>query len=319
MNQGWTYRDRISPSFGPCTVWDYYCQRYDHSSPNQWRDRIVQGQISLNGQPCQPETLLQPGDRLAYRRPPWQEPAVPLEFELLYIDADLGVAAKPSGLPVLPGAGFLQHTLLGQLQQRDPDAPYTPIHRLGRGTSGLVLLARSPLAKSSLTQQMRDRTIRKRYLALVQGCDLPDQLSLTQPIGRVPHPSLGYLWSAWDGGLSAHSELQVLQRRPTTALVQVEIFTGRPHQIRIHTAAAGYPLVGDPLYGPGAVAIIPAGLPPVGQTSPVAGSRSANPVPGDCGYHLHAHQLEFIHPRTQARMHLECPPPPILTSRVSPE
>jgi 23S rRNA pseudouridine1911/1915/1917 synthase len=298
MNQGWVYREQVKSSDAGKTLVDYYTQRYQHSSESEWRSRIIAAQVLINGNPATAETKLRSGQELTYHRSPWLEPEVPLSFEVLYEDADLLVIAKPSGLPVLPGGGFLEHTLLWQLQRRYPESTPVPIHRLGRGTSGLMLIARSPLAKSELSQQMRQRQIRKTYRTLVAS-GIPDRLTLTYPIGKIPHPILGYIYGATSTGSFAHSESQVLKRHSQTTLLEVTILTGRPHQIRIHLAAAGYPLVGDPLYDMG-------GIPRLSQLG------EKIPVPGDCGYHLHAHQLTFIHPRSHQPMHLSCPVPAVL-------
>jgi 23S rRNA pseudouridine1911/1915/1917 synthase len=308
MNQGWTYQEQVKRSAVGQTLLDYYARRYRHSTRADWQERIALGQVLLNGQPAAPDTPLQLGQQLTYHRPPWEEPDVPLTFEVLYEDADLLVVAKPSGLPVLPGGGFLEHTLLHLLQRHYPQAPPVPVHRLGRGTSGLLLLARSHLAKSQLSRQMRESTLqpgpatlRKTYRALVGPCNLPDAFTLTTPIGKVPHPVLGYVYAAAPHGLSAYSQGIVLKRSPTTTLLEVTIRTGRPHQIRIHLAAAGYPLLGDPLYAPG-------GLP-----YPTAADPAAKlPVPGDCGYWLHAHRLSLPHPRTGERLEFCCEPPEAL-------
>jgi 23S rRNA pseudouridine1911/1915/1917 synthase len=225
---------------------------------------------------------------------------VPLSFTVVYEDADLLVVAKPSGLPVLPGGGFLEHTLLWQLQQRYPQETPIPIHRLGRGTSGLVLLARSPAARASLSQQMRDRQIYKLYRALASGHSMPDTFTVTQPIGKISYPSLGYIYAATPDGLPAYSHCRVLRRDLQTTLLEVTILTGRPHQIRIHLAAAGYPLWGDPLYTVG-------GVPQIDLTD-----STGLPVPGDCGYHLHACQLAFTHPMSRQLIKLDCPAPPEL-------
>ena len=298
LNQGWTYAEQIHPSFGGKTVLDYYSQRYHHSSREVWRSRIEAGQIHLNGKIVTPDTRLKAGQELTYRRLPWYEPNVSLNIKSLYEDEDLWAIAKPSGLPVLPGGGFLNHTLLHQLQLKYPSEKPTPIHRLGRGTSGVILVARSPLARSHLSQQLRDHKMTKIYRALIGVGDrpsaIPDQFTIDTPIGKVPHPTLGYVYGASDTGKFAHSNCQVVERRSDSTLLDVSILTGRPHQIRIHLAAYGYPLLGDPLYGVGGVPFGEAGL------------------PGDCGYWLHAHRLGFTHPRTGEWMEITAPTPIIL-------
>lgn len=304
MNQGWTYQERIDRADVGLTVLDYYSQRYRHSSPTQWRDRIAAGQILLDGCPTTAESQLQQGQQLTYRRSPWVEPDAPLSFEVLYEDADLLAIAKPSGLPVMPGGGYLEHTLLWQLKRHYPQETPVPIHRLGRGTSGLVLLGRSPLGKSHLTQQLYDRQMGKVYRALARGISAEDEFSIDRTIGKIPHPVIGYIYGAASEGFFARSDCRVLQRRSDdTMLVEVTILTGRPHQIRIHLAAAGFPLVGDPLYEIGGIPKLPR-------------EGEALSVPGDCGYHLHAYSLSFQHPRNGVPMRVVCPPPDILQVQV---
>jgi 23S rRNA pseudouridine1911/1915/1917 synthase len=306
MNQGWTYQEQVDRAFAGATVLEYYTQKYRHSTEPEWRERIATGQVLLNHRRTISEERLQAGQWLTYHRPPWEEPEVPVEFEVLYEDEDLWAIAKPAGLPVLPGGGFLEHTLLHLLQQRYPADTPVPIHRLGRGTSGLMVLARSPLARSHLTRQMRDRQVHKVYRALVGAGVEEDCFTVTQPIGKVPHPILGYVYAASAHGSPAYSQCQVLQRRPDATLLEVTILTGRPHQIRIHLAAAGFPLIGDPLYKKG-------GIPDpnlLNLSDPV-------PVPGDCGYHLHAYHLALTHPRTQQPFRITCPAPPELCPQAT--
>ncbi len=293
MNQGWTYREQIGFQEAGLTVLQYYTQKYHHSTNKEWLERIRLGQICLDNCPVMPQTRLERGQWLIYHRLPWQEPDVPLAFDTLYEDEHLLIVNKPSGLPVLPGGGFLEHTLLWQLKKQYPQDKPIPIHRLGRGTSGLMLIGRSAMARSHLTQQMRNRQIRKVYRTLIGKSDLPAQFIIEYPIGKIPYPRLGYLYAATPDGKWSYSEGRVLKRSEKSTLLEVTILTGRPHQIRIHLAKKGYPLLGEPLYTMG-------GIPKQDDSSV---------TPGDVGYFLHAYQLSFVHPTTQELMNFICPEP----------
>jgi 23S rRNA pseudouridine1911/1915/1917 synthase len=299
LNQGWTYQEQVQAKDENLTVLDYYTKYYPHSTQEEWLTRILAGQICLNHQKVSPNTYLKKGQQLTYHRPPWQEPDVPLKFDIIYEDEDLIVINKPSGLPVLPAGNFLENTLLWQLKKLYPHEKVVPIHRLGRGTSGLILIGRSSQGRSVLTQQMREQKITKIYHALIGKSDLPDYFTIDQPIGKVAYPSLGYLYAATSQGKFAYSEGWVLERQEKTTLLAVKILTGRPHQIRIHLASIGYPLLGDPLY-------IIGGIPKIHDNNKLA-------VPGDCGYFLHAYQLSFLHPQTQENLNFIYPSPISLT------
>lgn len=307
LNWGCVYRDRVDEATAGTTVLAFYCERYPHTNAEGWQRRIATGIIRLDGLPTEPGILLGRGQVLSYHRPPWLEPPVPLTFETIYEDGDVLVIDKPSGLPVQPGGGFLEHTLVAQLKRRFPNELPAPIHRLGRGTSGLLLLARTRAARANLSAQLRERRMVKVYRALVVGHPLPDPFRITQPIGPIAHPQLGYLHAASAAGLPSRSDGRVLRRDAETSLVEVTITTGRPHQIRIHLAWLGHPLFGDPLYGIG-------GLPLTCEPAP----DGRVPVPGDCGYLLHATTLEFTHPSEGHRIILHSPPPPALDGPVQP-
>lgn len=298
INQGWTYFDRVNAVAEGLTVLDYYARCYPHSNREEWRSRIEQGQIQLAGNPVSAHTVLMTGQRLSYRRSPWHEPAAPLDFEVLYEDEDFWAIAKPSGLPVLPGGGFLEHTLLHQMRSRYPQETPVPVHRLGRGTSGAILVAKSQAARTMLSKQFRVRSLHKSYRALVGPAavdELSDRFTCSYPIGKLPYKGLSYLYGHCEGGLASKSEVTVLQRKSDATLVDVSILTGRPHQIRIHLAAAGFPMLGDPLYAVGGIPI-----------------PNGTAMPGDCGYLLHAHRLRFSHPRSGKTLYVVAQPPAAL-------
>ncbi len=292
-NDGFTYRERLGPAAESETLLSYLCRRYRHSSPSQWMARIEAGDVLLDARRAADDEPLRRGQDLVWRRPPWLEPDAPLAFDVLHEDADLLAVAKPAGLPTLPGANFLKHTLLHQVRGYAPDA--TAIHRLGRWTSGLVLFARNREARAELARQLRAREIVKRYRALAGGDPRWNAITVDRPIGPVPHPWLQTVHAAVPDGKRAVSRIEVLERRSGSFLCDVTIATGRPHQIRIHLAAVGHPLAGDPLYEAGGV--------------PAVGSRV---VPGDPGYLLHAAEATFSHPRTGREITVTCEPPSAL-------
>ena len=293
-NGGFRYQEQIGSLEAGRNVLTHLTIRYPLASEPEWLRRIDSGQVFLGDEPACGNDILRAGQRLAWARPPWIEPEVPVATAILYEDEDLLAVAKPSGLPTLPGGGeFLDHTLLALVRRRRPEA--SPMHRLGRGTSGILLFAPTAKARKPLQAAFQADRTRKVYRALCRGRVEVDAFEITAPIGEVPYAPLGTLHAAHSQGRPSLSRVRVLERRQDATLVAVEILTGRPHQIRIHLARAGHPLVGDPLYGPGGV--------------PLMGTCA---LPGDPGYLLHAHRLELAHPRTDEWITLTCQPPPEL-------
>ncbi len=278
MNSGYRYRSRVGPDGHGHAIEVHLAGRYGHSSLDEWRERLGRGEVTLGDRVAKVGDRVRRGDEIVWSRPPWLEPDVPRHFDVLLEDDDVVAVAKPSGLPTMPAGGFLTHTLLHLVRQRWPGAD--PVHRLGRATSGVVLFARSSAAAAALTAALRERQVEKVYRALVVGVPDWPTCDVTTPIGPVPHPRLGTVHAADSHGRAARSRVVVVERRTDSALVEVTIATGRPHQIRIHLAWTGHPLVGDPLYA-------------------VAGVPHETPgLPGDGGYHLHAWRVGFTHPRT---------------------
>lgn len=287
MNRGFAYTETIGPRAAGATVLHHLASTYRHSSAGAWAERIDAGQVHVDGVMAVATTRLRAGQRLVWYRPPWLEPAVPLGFAVLHADDDLLAVAKPAGLPTAPAGGYLVHTLLRCVRDRYPGA--TPVHRLGRGTSGVVLFARTGHARRSLAASWRAGDVERVYRARVDGTPPPTPFTVDVPIGRVPHPVLGTVYAAMPHGRPARSDVRPL----AGSLVEITIATGRPHQIRIHLAVAGHPLAGDPLYGAG-------------------GMPRSRALPGEGGYALHATRLVFPHPADGRPLAVECGPPPAL-------
>jgi 23S rRNA pseudouridine1911/1915/1917 synthase len=262
----------------------------------QWLERLEGGEVKVEGATASVGMLLRAGQEVVWHRPGWEEPQVPLQFEWLYEDQHLLAVAKPSGLPTLPGGGFYQNTLLSRVQQRDPNA--RPLHRLGRATSGVVLFARTDLAARLLSAGWPN--YRKIYRALATGSPAWREWMETTSIGPVPYARLGTLHAASPSGKNAATYFRVLERRNCQeTLLEAILLTGRPHQIRIHAAAAGHPLVADPIYQAGGM--------------PRADSAG---LPGDGGYWLHAHRLHLTHPVGGRVLQLEAPVPDQLKMQI---
>ena len=151
FNDGWTYRDKVPRADAGSLVSEWLADRYRHSDRAVWQHRIAAGELDWNGALLSEDRALQGGEVLCWRRPPWLEEAIPDQWETIHDDGDLLVINKPSGLPVMPGGGFLRHTLTALLEPTGA----RPVHRLGRFTSGLQVCARTPQTRALWSKQFR--------------------------------------------------------------------------------------------------------------------------------------------------------------------
>jgi 23S rRNA pseudouridine1911/1915/1917 synthase len=286
LNRGYAYTTIVSSKYHGHALLQHLASLYPHSTTQAWQQKLNDGEVTLNGVIATGSESLIAGQTLVWNRPPWIEPDAPQHFDVLFDDQHLLAVDKPSGLPTLPGGGFMQNTLLRLVQERFPDA--NPVHRLGRATTGIVLFAKTTQAAARLFADWNTAKIQKIYRAVAQGIAGQDAYEILTPIGMVPHPLIGSVWAANPAGKASKSLARVISRGVSSTTFEVSLGSGRPHQIRIHLASIGHPLVGDPLYGPGGRPL-----------------EDLPGLPGDGGYLLHAQFLRFQHPITGEQINLE--------------
>ena len=270
---------------------------------NQVQRWITEGLVRLNGREAKPSAFVAAGDRVECSPPEPQEERIqpePGELRVLHEDAELVVIDKPPGLAVHPGAGRATGTLAHHLLARFPEmagvgGPGRPgiVHRLDQGTSGALVVARTPAAYTRLTRAFAAREVEKLYLGIAYGAPSPPAESVVAPIGR--HPQRRQEMAVRSGGRPARTDYRTLAAAAGISLLEMNLATGRTHQIRVHLKSIGHPLVGDPLYGEARWK----GLP-----KPVQAALRDFPRPA-----LHAWRLAFRHPATGEILTFEAPVP----------
>jgi 23S rRNA pseudouridine1911/1915/1917 synthase len=259
---------------------------YSRSRLRQWIDA---GQVTLDGRPADPTRRIRGGEAVVVAATPDPKEIAyapeAIALSIVHEDATLLVLDKPAGLVVHPGSGNWQGTLLNALLHHAPELAGVPragiVHRLDKDTSGLLVVARTLAAQTDLVRQLQARTVRREYLALAAG-DLARGGTVDAPIGR--HPSRRTTMAVVATGRPARTHYAVAERFGNATLLSCRLETGRTHQIRVHLASLGHPLVGDPAYG---------------RKGPLAFPRQA----------LHAFRLGLIHPLTREECAWESPLP----------
>jgi 23S rRNA pseudouridine1911/1915/1917 synthase len=275
-------------------------------SRSQVARMIKAGLVTVNGSAVRASATTRRGDRVEVFSPPQPEQLPPTadapEIEVIFSDPELIAVNKPAGMTVHRAPGHPHSTLVDALLARFPDlsAMAEPegivrpgiVHRLDKDTSGVMVVARTPFAKMALSQQFKDRIVRKTYLAITQGIIGKDRFTVSYSVGR--HPADRKRMSIRSHSpREALTDFLVLRRFPDSplpaTLVRARPHTGRTHQIRVHLAATGHPCLGDPLYG-----------------------RSRNSQVGEEAFSrqaLHALALSLIHPRENVEMEFIAPMP----------
>lgn len=236
---------------------------------------------------------LKPGMAVAVELPepvPTQAQPEDIPLQIVYQDQDLAVVFKPSGMVVHPAAGNETGTLVNALLRHLDNlsgigGEIRPgiVHRIDKDTSGLLLVAKNDMAHVSLSEQIKAHTVHRAYRAIVIGGFKQDEGTVDAPIGR--HPTDRKKMAIVPDGRPAVTHWRVLEPLKGATLIECRLTTGRTHQIRVHMASIGHPVLGDPVYGP---------------------KKSPYPVTG--GQLLHAYRIGFVHPRTGEEMIFEAEP-----------
>ena len=262
--------------------------QYSRSRLQAW---ISEGLITLEGEIATPKRRVWGGEQIQVRPSAHPSEAAPqaedIGLNIVYEDAAILVIDKPAGLVVHPGSGNWSGTLMNALLHHAPQLQSVPragiVHRLDKETSGLLVVAKTLEAQTDLVRQLQARTVKRQYLAVVEGRMPQAEGRIEAPIGR--HPTARVKMAVVSRGKPAVTHFKVMERFAQHTLVECQLETGRTHQIRVHMQSIGYPLVGDPAYG--------------AKNKQRIFKRQA----------LHAWRLGLLHPSTQQAMAWEAPLP----------
>ncbi|OGF03917.1 MAG: hypothetical protein A2W00_00395 [Candidatus Eisenbacteria bacterium RBG_16_71_46] len=279
-------------------------------SRSRLQSLIREGRVRVNGAPRRASHRLQGGDRVEIELPPPRVVALEpedLPLRVIHEDAAILVVDKPAGMVVHPGAGVPSGTLVHALLHRDPAIAGVGgagrpgiVHRLDRDTSGLLVVARTPRAYRALIEAMRERRVRRVYQALVWGDPPADSGEIEGAIGRSPRDRKR-MAVVRRGGKPARTLWAVRERFGPATRLEVRLDTGRTHQIRVHLASAGMPVVGDPVYGGRGKKQLSAGA--------AERSLAREVLDGLSRQALHASELRFPHPVDEVPLRFTSPLP----------
>ena len=262
---------------------------------------IAEGCVRVNGKPAAKSARLSGGETVTVDVPQLRETALPpqdIPLDVVYEDDDVIVVNKPTGLVVHPAPGHPDGTLVNALLHHCGDSlsgiggEKRPgiVHRIDRDTSGLIIAAKNDAAHLALSAQLKDHSLSRTYECLVTGNMKQDSGTVDAPIGRSSADRKKM--AVVPTGRRAVTHWEVVARYPGVTHLRCRLETGRTHQIRVHMAHIGHPILGDTVYG------------------------AKKPVPGLTGQCLHATGLRFIHPRTGEPVELHCPLPPEFTAML---
>ena len=269
-------------------------------SRTQWTRKLRRGEVLVNGRPVRPSYRLQPGDQICYFCPSSREPEVNRGIRLIQEIDGIMAVYKPPGLPMHEGGAYRKNTFSELLRQKfDPDC--AAVHRLDRETSGIVLCACDARLRRTLSAGLRDRNVEKTYLAIVNGVPSRERWTVSAPLGRAPETTFRIKQWVRPDGAPSETTFEVLATTDCKTLLKVMPKTGRTHQIRVHSAYVGHPLVGDKKYHPDESIYLE--YLDKGFTERVRQQCYTERL---C---LHAAGIRFHHPLSSKLCHITCPIP----------
>jgi 23S rRNA pseudouridine1911/1915/1917 synthase len=308
------FEDRVAPSESGTRLDVWLYARLSDLSRTRIKALVESGDVLVDGRRVKAARRLRPAERVEARVPPLPPEELtpePIPLTVVFEDEHVLVVDKPAGMVTHPGAGQSGGTLAAAALAHAPTmagvgGPRRPgiVHRLDKGTSGLIVLAKTPAAYDALTAQLARRSVTRRYVCLVHGVMRPASGVIDRPIGRDERSRVRMAVAREGRGKRAVTRFRVLERFPDVTFLECRLETGRTHQIRVHLASLGHPLLGDQTYGKRRE------------------TRAADPVLADLiaaldGVALHAAGLGFAHPVTGERLELVSPLPYRLESILS--
>jgi RluA family pseudouridine synthase len=288
---------KVPAAYHGAALCDYLAGRFTYLGKTEWQELIAEGKVTCAGERCDGERLVRQGEEIACELPAHEPPQVNYAYRIVYEDEWLLAVDKPPGLRVHSGGKFVHANLIYHLRHlRQPPYPAVDlVNRLDADTSGLVLLAKEKAVLNALMAQFRAGTVVKRYLAVVTGRPAPDDGTIDLPLGPVENalvPRFAVDRAQGKAAVSHYRTLRPLGSAYTLLALTPE--TGRTHQLRVHLAAIGHPLLGDALYTMSDADYLAHRLQP--PPSEIL-SRQA----------LHSHQLQFLHPVEKKILTLTAP------------
>lgn len=272
---------------------DKYLSENTSYSRSKILSMIDSGEVIVNGKCEKPSFKVKDGDKVTLPDEYVEETFVKGEdipLDILYEDEYIIVVDKPSGMVVHPGNGNAEHTLVNALvghtdKLSKENGQFRPgiVHRIDKDTSGVLLVAKNDVVHNTLAEGFKNKTIKRVYVALLDGIFPNSSATVDAPIGRDPKNRLAFTVTS-SNAKEAITHLKVIKRYEKNTLVELRLETGRTHQIRVHMKYIGYPVHNDPVYG-------------IGKSD-------------EFGQFLHAKSLEFVHPVTDEKMYFESPVPP---------